>query len=853
VEVSVTAEHTAVPAPEGRSGIDAFGQAAIGMALIGLDGRFLKVNPALCRMLGRTDEQLRELSWDAVTHVEDRPGDEDARSRLAERELNEVQRLKRYLRPDGSTVWGLVSATLVADEAPPCFFTQVQDVSAQMAAQLRLQTVVSHAPVTLWAMTPDGHITVAEGSATSAALERIRDAAGERTVLDVYQDVPDVLAAVRRALAGEEFTTTLEAYGSVYRTSYVPVRQPNGDLECVVGVATDVTELHVRSRQQAAVVELGRRALDGLAVARLRHDAAMTLHEQLGVEVAAVCELEPDGRTLRLVAATGTGEAAVGLRSSEVDGTLAGLALKDGATVQLLDGHDETLPQLGAHGLRAGVAVLIGHPEDRVGVLAAYTASPRVFSVEEVDFVRSVANVLAGAVQRHRVEEEATHRSMHDDLTDLPNRSLFLDRLSLALTRERRTATRTAVLYVDLDGFKAVNDSLGHDMGDALLRLVAIRLARTVRAADTVARVAGDEFAVICADLDAEEDAPAVAARVVEAIAEPVTLAGRLVTTTASVGLAVARPGVTDAERLLSGADAAMYVAKRRGKNRVEVFDEQMRGRVSLQLQTERDLREAVLREQLDLAYRPIATLDGVLVGAEALVQWRHPTRGLLGFEQFHREVESSGLSRSVGGWALRIAVAAAEDWQAALERRVRLVVAVSPRQLRDQQFVHQVRRTLAEGPLAPDQLCLGITESAAMDDLDTVRPPLESLHALGVRLCIDNFGIGYSSLNQVRQLPVDSLRIAGSLVASLVDDAADQALVAAVIQLGHTLDLEVGAAGVDTPAHITALRALGCDSIQGDAVGPASASLATVGVDRFVRVGPECAHTARSAPVALA
>ena len=418
------------------------------------------------------------------------------------------------------------------------------------------------------------------------------------------------------------------------------------------------------------------------------------------------------------------------------------------------------------------------------------------------------------ATERREFEAQLTHQALHDPLTGLPNRTLLLDRLSHALAGARRDGRRVAVLFCDLDRFKVVNDSLGHETGDALLLTAAERIMSCVRDGDTAARFGGDEFVVLCEETGGDS-IHRVARRLARVLGAPYRIAGREVFVTASIGIAMSEDGQDDPSDLLRDADAAMYLAKDRGRDRIELFSADMRDRALARLEVENDLRRALDRDELRLHYQPYVQLGehGSVVGCEALVRWQHPDRGLLGPAEFVALAEETGLIHALGKWVLEEACRALAT---APDDATCVAVNVSPHQLADHRFVDTVRGVLAAYEVAPRRLCLEITETAVIGDLDCALDALHDLRALGVRLALDDFGTGYSALSYLRLLPVDLIKIDRSFVARLADSPRDRAIVEGIISLAHALGLVVVAEGVERNDEARALVELGCDLAQG-------------------------------------
>jgi diguanylate cyclase (GGDEF)-like protein/PAS domain S-box-containing protein len=437
------------------------------------------------------------------------------------------------------------------------------------------------------------------------------------------------------------------------------------------------------------------------------------------------------------------------------------------------------------------------------------------------DFLQAVAHILASATERDRYEEQMRHDGLHDALTGLPNRTLLLDRLRQALARARRDGSRVAVIFLDLDNLKVLNDSLGHQAGDQLLRAIGPRLRRELRGTDTVARFGGDEFAVVCSDVTDEHHGAAIAERLVRAFEAPFVVDGEERFGSASVGVVITDPQAPrEPEELLSDADAAMYRAKERGRGRAEVFDAGLRARITARLSVERDLRRALDGEgRLWVAYQPYYRLPGRgMAGVEALVRWDHAARGNLAPAEFIPVAEESGLVVPLGAHVLREACAQVARWRRETPYTdLRLTVNVSARQMASPDFVGTVREVLADTGLEPDSLGLEITEGLLLEETPATALTIEMLQTLGVRLLLDDFGTGYSSLRYLQRYALDGLKVDRAFVAGLGEAGdGDGAIVDAIVGMARALGMAVIPEGVETEAQLARLAALGCDHAQG-------------------------------------
>lgn len=433
--------------------------------------------------------------------------------------------------------------------------------------------------------------------------------------------------------------------------------------------------------------------------------------------------------------------------------------------------------------------------------------------------------IFTDITDRKRVEEHHRHLAEHDFLTDLPNRVLFLDRLRQALAAARRTGSHVAVLFIDLDRFKGINDGFGHHVGDAVLQEVAARLRGCVRTADTVSRQGGDEFVVLLADVGGVDQVAHVAHTVMRAVAQPVRNDGHTISLSVSIGISMFPDDGDQSDTLLKHADVAMYHAKQHGRNAFHFFDAAMHAHVIERVQMENSLRRALEQRELELVYQPeINIASGMTIAVEALLRWRHPQRGVLTPEQFMPVAEECGLMVPIGDWVLRTACRQARAWS---KRGFPVAVAVN---LSRAQFVHpsllaSVDAALAESGLAPAFLALEITEALLMQHDGATATVLQSLHARGVQLTIDDFGTGYSSLNSLRELSLSKLKIAPAFVHDITARPEAAALVPAIIALARSLHLRVIAEGVEAGAQLDYLRLHGCDDYQGNYASSASAN----------------------------
>jgi len=565
----------------------------------------------------------------------------------------------------------------------------------------------------------------------------------------------------------------------------------------LLAVGRDITErleaerrLRRQSEEQAAVAALGERALRGVAPADLAREAAERVGMALSAERVLIVEppARADGQPVAL-ASWGAGEDAP-------DAQTGAQAAMRGQAPVAVDG---------------GWSVAIRTGEEVFGAITAYGAS----APEELRaFLVAVANVLATAYARLRSEQRMRHQALHDPLTRLANRALCRDRLEHALAHAERAGSHAAVLYVDVDDFKRVNDLYGHSAGDAVLVALARRLAAAVRPADTVARLGGDEFVVVCEDVD-ERVALGLGWRVAAAVQEPLEVDGTQHRISASVGIALGSGAETDAESLVSNADSAAYRAKEAGRGNVEIFDERLRRSAVARVRTEADLELALDRRELELVFQPIVALgDGANVGREALLRWRRGGgEATLAPADFISVAEESGLIVPIGSWVLEQACHAAvggSGWTS---------VNLSPRQVAEPGLVRTVAQALERSGLPPGALSLEVTETALLEVSPSTTRNVTALKELGVRLVLDDFGTGYSSLQHLRDLPVDMVKIDRSFVMNMTPTRPgrpEAAIVGAVVFMCAALGMDVVAEGVENEAQADLLRDMGCPLAQG-------------------------------------
>ncbi|HYB27676.1 MAG TPA: EAL domain-containing protein [Solirubrobacteraceae bacterium] len=466
------------------------------------------------------------------------------------------------------------------------------------------------------------------------------------------------------------------------------------------------------------------------------------------------------------------------------------------------------------------VVLLAPDDDEQLAILAVREGAQDCLVTPALD-AALLRHALTYAIERKRAETRLAHQALHDQLTALPNRSLFLDRLGVALERARRSGAQLAVLFLDFDNFKQINDSRGHGAGDRLLAILGERFSGLLRPMDTVARFGGDEFTFLFEDLTSEREVVLIADRICQAARHPIHIDGVELSVTVSVGIAMVADPAVAPETVIREADAAMYRAKERGRSRFELFDEESRQRAIERIELEAAIRQAVERGELRVHYQPNLVLHelGEVAEVEALVRWQHPTRGLIAAREFLPVADDIGLAIPIGRFVLEHALAQLAHWRAR-KPEMALSLNISSRQLRDPDLPDVVSDALRAGELDPAAVCLEVSESTVAEDPEAAIDALERLKATGVRIALDDFGSGASSLSRLRELPVDALKLHESFIAPLGSSPEDTLLVGALVDLGHALGLAVVAEGVERYSQLEQLRDLGCDAAQGYAIG---------------------------------
>ena len=762
------------------------------------DGRIIDINEAFCELSGYSrDEALGRTSLELGLWPE--PTD---RARIIEtlRRTGSMRGQERVLQhKSGEMRFIQDSLARIALDGEECIVGTMIDVTAARRSEeslrnreTQLRLVTDNIPALISYYGNDLRITVSNqrhseffaGKGNSVIGRHLREVVGEQAWKAVAEEM------TRRALGGETVNfqrpaTRADGSGRVLDFTLVPHRSETG---AVVGVYSLALDISKRKRAEKDL-HLRERALES--------------------SVNPIMITDTRQRDNPVVYVNPAFESTTGYPAAEAIGR----------NPRFLLGSDTDQP--GIEILRAAqreqceaTALLRNYRKDGTLFWNELRIAPVRDATGQVTHYVGVQN---DVTERIRYQAELEHQANFDALTGLANRNLLLERLRLATEYAGRRGRLVAVLFIDLDRFKLINDSFGHATGDKVLIEIGKRLAGAVRADDTVARTGGDEFVIALADLARGEDAAVVSRKMLSALGQPLQIDGREFLLTASIGVALYPRDGGDAATLLKNADVAVYRAKDHGRNSVVFFAEEMNERAVRYLTIERDLRRALERSEFTLHYQPIVSAaTGKAIGAEALLRWERAPGQLVSPADFIPIAEDSGLIVPIGDWVLATAIAQGRAWRKMSGRRLSMSVNLSARQFRDPALLDTVRDSLAATGFDPSDLILEITESTLMHNPEEAIKALNALKALGVRLSVDDFGTGYSSLAYLKRLPIDELKVDRSFVREIPDDRDDVAITRAVIELAHNLGLKVVAEGVENERQLKFLRAQRCDKVQG-------------------------------------
>jgi diguanylate cyclase (GGDEF)-like protein len=612
-----------------------------------------------------------------------------------------------------------------------------------------------------------------------------------------------------------------------FSTTKVPLRNDHNQVVGLVGIARDVT-----ARRQADILRHGQAQILEMIATNTRLEDVLDrlvrlIESQLTGIFGSILLLDADGVHLHHGAAPSLPSAYTkaidGVSIGPMVGSCGSAAYRREAVVVADIANDPLWADYrelaGAHGLRSCWSTpVLSHRGAVLGTFAMYSKEVREPGAAETRLVEVATRIAGIAIERKLAEDRIHFMANHDALTGLPNRTLLKDRLTQAMWHAQRYDCWVTVVFIDLDNFKFVNDSLGHNAGDELLKIVAHRMAHRVSASDTVVRLGGDEFVILLLDQPRSVDIiTATLQKIRAAIAEPIHIAGHDLQVTCSIGLANYPNDGTDADMLLANADAAMYRAKEIGRDNFQFYTPELNVKVHEKFLLQEELRNAIARSEFALVYQPQVDLrTGRIFAVEALIRWLHPTLGVTSPGKFIPLAEETGLIVPIGDWVLHEACRQNKAWQDAGLPPMAVCVNVSARQFKEKDWVGHVAGALRETGLEARYLELELTESLIMQDVEQAIATMKELQILGVQLSIDDFGTGYSSLAALKRFPVARLKIDKSFIDDIPDDENDKAVAGAVILLGQKLNLRVIAEGVETEAQAAFLRENNCDEMQG-------------------------------------
>jgi diguanylate cyclase (GGDEF)-like protein/PAS domain S-box-containing protein len=780
---------------------EAFDRSGVGLVVINPEGIFRTVNRAFCEITGYAREELEGQSYRGFTHPDDVAADEESLRQIRAGSDPTSSIDKRFLRKGGGEVWVRRSATVVRDPDGRANYVvgAFVDLTAQRDTDIALEQQMHFTRALLDAIPNPVYFKDSEGryGLYNRAFDELFSAGRNwigKTVLDVY---PAEYAREHvdrdRTLLERPSSTTYEMLVPVAggdkrqmlfnKVSFVDRR---GEVAGLIAIITDVTRYKETERaleaSEARFRVLTESSLDLISV------------------IDADCRILYQSPALRTLLGYEPGET-VGRK-----------------VVELV--HRDDVDQVEAAIRRV--------------IEARHSAEPVEFRLRHRDGMwrtfeslgtNCLANPHIGGVvfnsrdvtDRKVIQQRIQHLAYHDNLTGLPNRSLLQDRLAHSIARAERSSKKVAVLFIDLDNFKNINDTLGHDIGDELLRQVSRRLSECVRLEDTIARQGGDEFIVLLDSLEDSRGASIVAQKILNTLRQAFVLTGTEQHVSGSVGIALYPEDGRDAQTLMRNADTAMFHGKGLGKNTYQYFTAQMNIAVKRRMTLESALRRAVMQKDFVLHYQPQINLEsGEIIAVEALVRWKTEDSGTVMPGDFIPLAEETGLINEIGEWVLREGCRQAKEWQGMGLSPRRMAINLSARQFSDRGFLDMVTRVLAETGLEPSWLELEITESQVMRQTEGMIMLLNKLADMGVQLAIDDFGTGYSSLSYLKRLPIQKLKIDQSFVRDITVDPNDTAIVVAIINMAKSLDLETIAEGVETAGQLALLRSKGCRMGQG-------------------------------------
>jgi diguanylate cyclase (GGDEF)-like protein/PAS domain S-box-containing protein len=732
-------------------------------------------------MIGRRNiEFLHPADLDRVV--------EALRERLTDRTAKTME--FRVMRSDGSSleVESVGVPILAADGSVARVAVSARDITERKRLERRLRVVLDQLPANVWTTDRDLNVTSSAGGGLSTLGVSQQQEVGA-PLARYFQDDERLATAIdmhQRVLRGEHLVVETRWRDRDLHLRMHPLRNEVGEIDGTIGITFDVTELRRAERRYRQLFERN---------------------------VAGVFRSTVTGRLVEC------NESFARIFGYETPSEM--LAMRTPALYFNSADRDELIALIRARGEAVNFEVRMrrkdGHP--------LWLLLNEFITMSDDVGEETLEGTIIDITARKLAEERVEYQAYHDALTDLPNRFLFNDRLLLSLSRARRHGRGVGVLFLDLDHFKLINDTMAHSAGDELLRSVAARLLTCLRADDTVARIGGDEFVFILPEIDhptAAAGAAKVAEKVLDAVRHPFVVQGRELFVTASVGIAISPHDGDDIETLVKNADGAMYRAKEAGRNNYQFHTPLAQHRAELRLTLESALRRAIGRDELFLVYQPIVELaSNRITGFEALLRWHRPGEGVLEPKDFIPLAEDIGAIVPIGEWVFWTACRQLRAWQSAGARDLRIAVNLSPRQFHDERLTRMVEEVLSETSVDAQSLDLELTESLSIRDSDLTIGRLSHFRSMGVGVLLDDFGTGYSSLAQLRFLPITGLKIDRSFISDLHETGPEKTIVNAIVTMGHALGLRVVAEGVEHPGQRVILRELACDEMQGFVFSP--------------------------------
>jgi len=667
--------------------------------------------------------------------------------------------------------------------------TDTRDVTEQVQQQLNLEqshallnTVISNSPVIILAFDDKGIFTLSEGKGLESLDSRPGSVVDE-SIFDAFKNYPQILKDAEAALSGTLVESVVKINDRTFQTHYNPILNEQGQVSAVIAVANDITTMTQIESQMRIISTALEQTTDVIMVT----DVAGTI-EYVNPSFEAI---------------TGYSQAeALGKNPRIINSGKQEQDFYEKMWATLLKGENFS-------------DVFINARKDGSIYYEEKTITPvRTDSKEITHFISTGKDIS----ERMRTQERLHYMAHHDALTKLPNRTLFLDRLHQAMARAHWHNRLIAVIFMDLDQFKEINDNFGHDCGDQLLIQLTQRLSSSLRSGDTIARFGGDEFSILLDDIASEQDVSVLAKKILDTLATPFKIHGHELLVTASIGVSIFPSDGSDSETLLRNADVAMYRAKHLGRNNYQFYSNEMSARAFERLSLENSLRHALKRQEFFLLYQPqVDSRSGDIISVEALLRWQHPELGVVSPNDFVPLLEETGLIVSVGDWALKTACKQAVQWHQSGFESLRMCVNLSSRQFNNPDFIQSFHRIIRDTEIKPELLELELTESMLMRNASKTISALNTLSHHGIQIAIDDFGTGYSSLNYLRRFPISTLKIDRSFVRDVIEDADDAAIASAIIVMAQSLNLNVVAEGVETKEQLNFLSERQCYEIQGN------------------------------------